>query len=137
MAGSSYVTASRRKILDFLKESDERSVTAADVDAYLKAQNSEVNITTVYRYLDKLAKEGTIMKYVAEKGGQSAYQYVNPARRCSEHLHLKCLKCGRIIHLDCQFMKEISNHMSKDHGFSLHCENSILYGICRECREKE
>ena len=56
MAGSSYATASRRKILEYLKNSNDHTVTAADVDEYLKKHDSEVNITTIYRYLDKLAK---------------------------------------------------------------------------------
>lgn len=136
MAGNSYVTASRKKILEYLQESDERAVTASDVAAYLKEQNSEVNITTVYRYLDKLAKDGTLIKYVAEKGSQSAYQYVKPGRGCSEHLHLKCVKCGKIIHLDCHFMKEIASHISESHGFVLQCNQSVLYGICQDCQEK-
>ena len=78
MAGSSYATASRRKILEYLKNSNDHTVTAADVDEYLKKHDSEVNITTIYRYLDKLAKDGTVIKYVAEKGCQAAYQYVEP-----------------------------------------------------------
>ena len=80
MAGSSYATASRRKILEYLKNSNDHTVTAADVDEYLKKHDSEVNITTIYRYLDKLAKDGTVIKYVAEKGCQAAYQYVEPGR---------------------------------------------------------
>ena len=48
----------------------------------------------------------------------------------------ECVKCGKILHLDCEFMKEISEHIQKDHGFSLQCKNSILYGICRECQVK-
>lgn len=45
MAGSSYATASRRKILEYLKNSNDHTVTAADVDEYLKEHDSEVNIT--------------------------------------------------------------------------------------------
>ena len=86
MAGSSYATASRRKILEYLKNSNDHTVTAADVDEYLKKHDSEVNITTIYRYLDKLAKDGTVIKYVAEKGCQAAYQYVEPGRGCEQHL---------------------------------------------------
>ena len=44
MAGSSYATASRRKILEYLKNSNDHTVTAADVDEYLKKHDSEVNI---------------------------------------------------------------------------------------------
>lgn len=136
MSVNSYTTVSRKKILDFLKSSSEKTVTAADVDSYLKSKNSEVNITTIYRYLDKLSKEGTVIKYVAEKGSQTAYQYVEPGRKCEEHLHLKCVRCGKIIHLDCHFMQEISSHILDSHGFTLQCKNSMLYGICRDCKKE-
>ncbi len=134
MAGNSYATVSRKKILDFLKRSSERTVTASEIDGYLKETDSEVNITTIYRYLDKLEKEGTVIKYAAEKGAQAAYQYVETGHRCESHLHLKCVNCGRILHLECGFMEEIAEHISRDHGFLLQCKNSILYGKCRECR---
>lgn len=133
MAGNGYATASRKRILDFLKNNSDRTVTAADIADYLKANDSEVNMTTIYRYLDKLASEGTVMKYVAECGGKAVYQYVEMGHHCEEHLHLKCVKCGNIIHLECAFMDEISEHILKDHGFVLQCKNSILYGICKNC----
>ena len=93
MAGSGYATNSRRKILDFLKSNSDRTVTAADIDQYLKRNGYAVNITTIYRYLDKLATDGTVMKYVAEAGGKAVYQYVELGQHCEEHLHLKCVKC--------------------------------------------
>ena len=71
MPGSGYATISRKKILEFLKKNSDRTVAVADIDHYLKAQDCEVNITTIYRYLDKLAKDGTVIKYVAEKGNQA------------------------------------------------------------------
>ncbi len=137
MAGNSYVTVSRKKILEFLKNNSDRTVTAADIDAYLKQSGGEVNITTIYRYLDKLVKDGSVLKYVAEKGSQTVYQYVEQGQQCERHLHLKCVRCGRIIHLDCTFMDEISNHILNDHGFVLQCRNSILYGTCRACAGKD
>lgn len=133
MAGSGYTTASRRRILEFLKNNSNGTVTAADIHAYLKAHDNEVNITTIYRYLDKLAKEGTVIRYVAEKGAKAVYQYVELGHRCEEHLHLKCVKCGCIIHLECDFMDEISEHIRNEHGFELQCKNSILYGVCQQC----
>lgn len=38
---------------------------------------------------------------------------------------------------DCDFMKEISEHILSDHGFTLCCKDSILYGVCDECSKKE
>lgn len=137
MAGNGYTTTSRKKILEYLMANSDRTVTVTDIDQYLKKNDNEVNITTIYRYLDKLAKEGTVMKYVAEKGSQAVYQYVEMGHHCEEHLHLKCVSCGCIIHLECAFMDEIAEHVLKDHGFTLQCKNSIIYGLCRECREKQ
>ena len=57
MAGSSYATASRRKILEYLKKSNDHTVTAADVDEYLKKHDSEVNIkpfTAIWTSLQRM-----------------------------------------------------------------------------------
>lgn len=133
----SYSTTTRKKIHDYLEQNSDRTVTVADIDTFLKDLDSEVNLTTIYRYLDKLAKEGTVIKYVAEKGSLATYQYVEKGHHCEEHLHLKCVSCGCIIHLECSFMDEIAEHIRKDHGFELQCKNSIIYGLCRECRENK
>jgi len=133
MANNGYATANRKKILDYLKENHNRTLTVADIDAYLKACDSEVNITTIYRYLDKLEKEGTVIKYVAEKGSQATYQYVEQGHNCEGHLHLQCVKCGKVIHLECHFMHEILEHVEKEHGFVMQCKNSIVYGKCKDC----
>ena len=62
MAGENhYATSSRRKILEILKASKDRTVTAAQIGEQLRQMESEVNITTVYRYLDKLEKDGTVI----------------------------------------------------------------------------
>lgn len=137
MAGNGYATASRKKILDFLKKNSDRTASVTDIDNYLKKDGSEVNITTIYRYLDKLASEGTVIKYVAEKGSKAVYQYVESGHRCEEHLHLKCVECGGIIHLECAFMDKIAEHIFEEHGFKIQCKNSIIYGTCEKCRMED
>ena len=75
------------------------------------------------------------MKYVADKGEKAVFQYVDEGRHCREHLHLKCVQCGRIYHLDCHFMDEVRAHLMAEHGFTLQCEGSVLYGLCRSCAQ--
>ena len=55
----------------------------------------------------------------------------------SKRLHLKCVRCGRIYHLDCHFMDEVRAHLMAEHGFTLQCEGSVLYGLCRSCAANE
>ena len=121
MAGSGYATNSRRKILDFLKSNSDRTVTVADIDQYLKRNGDAVNITTIYRYLDKLLAEHVIIKYADAGSERAVYQYSGEMGHCVQHLHLKCVKCGRILHLDCGFMDEFRNHLKEDHKFRLLC----------------
>ena len=129
----SYNTQSRMRILEFLRSRSDRTVDVNDIRRALASEGNEVNITTIYRYLDKLTADGTVLKYVAENGTRAVYQYVGERRHCEDHLHLQCTKCGCIIHLDCHFMDEIAEHVLKEHGFSIQCRNSIIYGLCSKC----
>ena len=132
-----YNTKTRQLILDYLINNRQHAVSASNILEHLEEQGASPNPTTVYRYLDKLAGEQRIMKYVADKGEKAGYQYVEQPSRCQKHLHLQCSECGKVIHLDCDFMKEISEHILSDHGFTLCCKDSILYGVCDECSKKE
>ena len=133
MATGNYTTISRTRMLEYLEQNSGRTVNVHDINHYLAENGYEVNVTTIYRYLDKLCKDGRVMKYVAENGTQAVYQYVEPSHHCDEHLHLQCVKCGAICHLDCSFMDEITKHVMADHGFSIQCKNSIIYGLCKKC----
>ncbi len=136
MARSSYNTKTRQLILDYLIENRRHAVSAADIVAHLEAAGGGANPTTVYRYLDKLAGEQRVMKYVADKGERAVYQYIDEAHHCHQHIHLKCTCCGEIFHMDCGFMDEMRHHLLEEHGFTLQCEGSVLYGLCRRCAEK-
>ena len=134
--GANYNTAGRNRILEFLVETSMRAVNVNEIHDALQAQGNDVNITTIYRYLEKLASEGQVMKYVAQDGLRAVYQYVEKEHHCTDHLHLQCTRCGAIIHLDCHFMDEFSNHVLMDHGFRIQCKNSIIYGLCEKCAGK-
>ena len=134
---SSYNTKARQEISDFLKQNGTTAVSAADICQHLQSIGNSVNPTTVYRYLDRLCAEKTIIKYIAEKGEKAVYQYSGQKKQCSEHLHLKCTQCGRILHLDCGFMQEFQAHLREHHDFELQCEGSVLYGLCSDCRKKQ
>ena len=39
--------------------------------------------------------------------------------------------------MDCHFMDEVRQHLQAEHGFTLQCEGSILYGVCRRCAQQQ
>ena len=106
-----YSTKSRQEIMKYLEASAGKTVSASDILNHLQAVGLNVSPTTVYRNLDRLYEEKKILKYVAEKGEKAVYQLEAEGRHCAEHLHLKCVRCGKIIHMDCDFMDEVREHL--------------------------
>ncbi len=133
MGTISYSTVKGNKILECLKYNSNSDMTVKDIEAVLKSAGLDVNISTIYRNLDKLEHQGLIIKRVDESGNKSTYQYAEPENQCHEHLHMKCSGCGKVYHLDCEFMKDFKSHMLEHHGFTLECKSSMLYGMCELC----
>jgi len=122
-----YKTKQRDAILAFFDAHPGGCFTAKDICRALP-----VGEATVFRTLALLTEEGAIRKF-ADEGRGAVYRLSG----CREnHIHLKCKTCGRLIHLDCGFMEEITRHFSAEHGFSLDCGTTILYGLCDGCGGK-
>ena len=128
-----YKTKSRSQILMYFKNHREQVVSAADIYSFLQKTDHKVNLATIYRNLDKMTKDGVLIKYMDREEERAVYQYTGDAAECSGHLHMQCTACGRVIHLKCNFMNEIIRHLSSHHQFALQCTKSILYGVCEEC----
>ena len=77
-----YNTKTRQLILDYLIRNRQHAVSASNILEHLEAEGASPNPTTVYRYLDKLAGEQRVMKYVADKGEKAVFQYVDEGRHC-------------------------------------------------------
>ncbi|MDY2627679.1 MAG: transcriptional repressor [Lachnospiraceae bacterium] len=131
-----YRTKNRDMMLSYMKANRDRTVYVTDIHQYMKSQGVNVNLTTIYRFLDKLQEEHQVLKYTADKGECAGFQYVGEGNSCEEHLHVKCTGCGRVIHLDCRFMDEIRGHLKDHHNFQLQCNGSSLFGLCEECQKK-
>ena len=131
-----YKTNNRSKIMEYLIANRDKAVSISEIDDFLKAEKYIVNITTIYRYINKLEEDHQVLKYVDMESGKTTYQLKQDESNCDEHLHLKCQKCGKVFHLDCDFMEEIKKHVRKDHGFNMECHNSVIYGVCQNCNRK-
>ena len=79
---SGYSTEKRTQILEYLVEHKDEDVSVKDIEKYLTTKELSVNVTTIYRYLDKLCGEGTVMKRIDEKSGKSTYEYAKPHHTC-------------------------------------------------------
>jgi Fur family ferric uptake transcriptional regulator len=133
----SYNTQQRKLILDYIAALGDGHVTAGQIARHFEDENLAIGQTTIYRYLEKLVNDGKIRKYFFNEGDSACYQYINDNRECREHFHLKCEKCGKLIHLDCDLLDEIQRHVLSKHEFQINTLKTVFYGKCTECLAAE
>ena len=126
-----YATRQRALILSFIKESSSH-LTVYDIVEGLKLQGVNVGKATVYRALERLCEDGTVRKFVIDEKSGACYQYARDAE-CANHFHLKCIRCGKLIHLSCSFMSEMESHILKEHNFMVSSGKTVIYGVCEKC----
>ena len=132
-----YNTKQGELILNLLKNSGGRHLTAEDISHILGERGCPVGKATVYRHLEKMLREGSVRKFVLHDGESACYQYVGDHHDCHLHPHMVCECCGRLFHLDCSQLEALSEHIREHHGFLLDYKNTILYGVCAACLAKE
>lgn len=124
---TSYSTKQKEIILDVVRKKT-KQFTIKDIYEVI---NEKVGLTTVYRLVDKLVDEGILNKEIG-KDNITYYQYLE---KCNEdnHFYLKCDTCGKVIHIDCDCINDLSNHIFKHHMFKANKEKIIINGKCNNC----
>ena len=49
------------------------------------------------------------------------------------HFYLKCNNCGNMIHIDCDCIGDLTDHIYKEHKFIPTKEHIIISGLCEKC----
>ena len=93
--------------------------------------SESIGKSTVYREVSRLVEEGFVRKY-PDSDGYFWYQYAG--EHCHEHFHLRCISCGRIVHLDCHLMNDVCRHINSEHDFEIDMSRTVLYGVCGKCK---
>lgn len=88
--------------------------------------------STLYRLIPKLLAENTIKQFSDSRGKRAAYQIVG-GTECRRHIHLKCTICGKIFHMSEEATSALCKCVSGSDAFRISTEETILYGICKDC----
>ncbi len=131
-----YKTEGRERLVQFLLQHPDRQFTAEELCAELNG-SAEKGKSSVYRQLSALCREDAVRRFSSQERGCNVYQYVATERDCRNHFHAKCRLCGVIEHLACGDSSEFAEHLMDAHGFSIDCGQSVLYGVCRRCRDEK
>ena len=123
-----YKTKQKDQLTAYLRDRSGVHVTAAEI---------HLGMATIYRHLDQLVADGLVRKYIIGATGSACYEYVGErADDMVDCFHCKCEKCGKLIHLHCDELKELQRHIDQKHGFVIDPMMTVFYGICDNCRIK-
>lgn len=127
-----YITKQKNIVLECLKKHKNENLTSDNIINFLKNDGYYVSNATVYRHLSKLLETKTIRR-ILDKNGVYVYRYFGSSENCESHFHLVCDSCGSLIHLECENLKQIYEHIKKHHGFSVDGIKTVFYGKCEKC----
>lgn len=102
--------------------------TADDIYMLVKRRMPKISLATVYRNLEKMAENGTILKleFPGEPKRFDAFTH--------RHYHFKCNKCQRIFDIEMEDLIDYNDILQKlNDKFKIIHIQLLIYGICQEC----
>lgn len=137
MSGVTYKTKQKQIIYEYLSSNSEKFHSCDEILEALKASGTPVSIATLYRFLDSLVSSGDARKILDSSKKCASYQLVDKTMNCDGHMHLKCSQCGNLVHLGCEFMNSVGQHILEHHNFKVDNSKTMIYGLCGDCSKKE
>lgn len=146
LAYDEYLTQFRVKIKSLgLKNSQQREyvlkvlyyskvhLTAEQIlDAVRQEYHVSIGMATVYNIITLFEKMKILNAIRLEKNDTKVYELDIAAH----HDHMVCLKCSKIVEFVNDEIEHLQENIAKNNDFHLISHSMILYGICKECKEK-
>lgn len=124
-----YNTKNKKTITEFFNRNGEEWFTAEQVAESVDG----VGKSTVYRILGELYESGFLLREYSEKRACVAYKA--DKRGCREHFHIKCVSCGKLVHIEDKDAENELEIVARSNGFCLDKGKTVLYGVCDKCKE--
>lgn len=125
-----YQTKQRAGLLAFLSGHPNEQFS---IDIVSQAVRN-VSKSAIYRNINRMVEDGIIRRFQIEGSRTFLYQYVGTPE-CNRHLHLKCSRCGVILHTDILFSEQLMDFVESRTSFTLDLKKTMLFGACSHCRE--
>ena len=135
--GMQYKTKNRDALIAYLQTREGEHVTVNEIHDHFRAVGSSMGVATIYRNLEKMVADGQMRKYVVDSGSAACFEYIGAQHGHARFIHCKCEKCGRILHIDRGEIEEMARLLEERSGFRIDNVQTVLYGICGECREQK
>lgn len=131
-----YNTVQKKMITDFLTQQCERAFSIEELSHELSVFFGEdaPGKSTVYRLVQKMVEDGTLKRIVKGNSRNFVYQ-IAAGEHCATHLHMKCEKCGRLLHMEDEQSHGLLMKIFEENGFFVNEKQTVLFGKCIECEE--
>lgn len=123
------MTIQRQIILDELSKVKSHP-TADEIYRMVRKKIPNISLGTVYRNLEIMAEAGLILK-LESAGSQRRYD-----ADTSNHYHLRCIKCGRVIDIMMAPIEAIKKVMEEFKGCTIRSYKLEFTGTCEKCDEE-
>ncbi len=130
---ANYMTAQRKKLIDFLRSHPDKQFSAREIAEQLDGES--ISVSAVYRNLSSLENSGFVSRSV-QKGSRDSYYRYTASEHCKDCIHLTCTKCSKIFHLSSTLADRMENDLFKSEGFTVSRPGTVIYGVCKTCKEQ-
>ncbi len=124
------ITPQRHAILEYLIKSMSHP-TADEIYKALEGKFPNMSVATVFNNL-RVFREVGLVKELTYGDSSSRFDYVT-----SNHYHVICEKCDKIVDFDYPALDEVEQLASHVTGFKVTHHRMEVYGICPECQKKD
>ena len=124
-------TLPRVTILDLLKTSTTRHLSAEDVYKSLLESGDEIGLATIYRVFADFENANLVVRHNFE-GGRSVYELNDQP----DHDHMVCTECGKVFEFLDKTLNERQKVIANKAGFQIQEHALYVYGTCRGIQEK-
>lgn len=121
-------TAPRLKVLEVLRSSPRRHLSAEDVHQALLQDSADLSLATIYRVLGQLEQAGILSRRSFDSG-PAVYEIDDGGH----HDHLVCVHCGQVSEFQDPAIEARQAQVAAAQGFQLSDHRLVLYGLCRHC----
>lgn len=129
-----YKTEQKKELISFLRKNSHRAFT---IDEMCKAMDDDPTLisppgkSTVYRLIPKLLEDNTIKQF-SNNTNRRVYQIVGD-EGCHRHIHLKCTRCGKILHTTAEVTDSLCKSIASSNDFCISTGETVLFGLCKDC----
>jgi Fur family ferric uptake transcriptional regulator len=126
------MTCQRRLLVGIIQSAD-RHMDVLQLWQRARARDRTLNKVTVYRTLALLKKHGLVdeLDLLHLRGGKHYYE----ARTTRDHIHLACLKCGRIEEFESSLFEKLKGQIERERRFRIRVARLEAGGYCDRCKE--